>query len=117
MDSPPLPVDAVIVLCTAPKEGGHDLRLARELVNRRLAACVNIVPGVLSVYRYGGAIHEDAEVQLVIKTTAQRLDAMRAWLEDAHPYEVPEILALSVRGGSERYLQWMGEQTSPLAPT
>jgi periplasmic divalent cation tolerance protein len=84
-------------------------RIARELVERGLAACVNIVPGVTSVYRWQGRIETDAEHLLVIKTTAEGFEALRAGILSLHPYEVPEVLALPVRGGHGAYLAWLDE--------
>jgi len=84
-------------------------RLARALVERRLAACVNLVPGVVSHYRFLGELHRDDEWLLVIKTRAERLDALRAALVELHPYEVPELVALEISGGNEPYLRWLDE--------
>lgn len=103
---------AIVILCTAPAEGGHAERLARGLVTAGLAACVNLVGGVRSVYRWQGEIHDDAEVQLVIKTRSDRFDEVAAWLAAQHPYAVPEILALDVSRGSPAYLEWLATQTT-----
>ncbi len=86
-------------------------RLARALVERRLAACVSIVPSVVSHYRYQGELHRDAELLLVIKTRAERVDALRAAFTELHPYDVPELVALEVTTGHAPYLQWLDEQT------
>ncbi|MEM9194674.1 MAG: divalent-cation tolerance protein CutA, partial [Myxococcota bacterium] len=81
----------VVVLCTAPNaEVGADL--AKGLVERRLAACVNVISGVRSFYRWEGKVAVDDEVQLVIKTTESRAEAIEAYLQSAHPYDVPEVL-------------------------
>lgn len=103
---------AVVILCTAPAEGDHATRLARDLVGARLAACVNVISGVRSIYRWEGEVQEDAEVQLVIKTDAHLVDAVTAWLEAHHPYDVPEVLALAVSQGSAAYLAWSAAQTT-----
>ncbi|NJN65085.1 MAG: divalent-cation tolerance protein CutA [Acidobacteria bacterium] len=101
MDAP-----ALIVMCTVPnKDVG--LALARSLVGARLAACVNLVPGLTSVYRWQGAIHEDGESLLVIKTTAARLDALRLRIVAEHPYDVPEIVAIETASVHEPYLAWL----------
>ena len=84
-------------------------RLARALVERRLAACVNVVPGVVSYYRWRGELQRDAERLLVIKTRAERLPALREALRELHPYELPELIALEITGGSEAYLSWLDE--------
>jgi periplasmic divalent cation tolerance protein len=95
----------VIVLTTlganADAEG-----LARVLVTEGLAACVNILPVMRSVYRWQGAIHTDDERQLVIKTTAERLDALETRVQALHPYELPEWLVISA-DASDRYSDWL----------
>lgn len=95
-----------MVLCTFP-----DVEQAREiaavLVERRLAACVNLLPGVESIYRWEGKVERAGEVLAVIKTT--RYPELEAALKDLHPYEVPEILALPVAAGLAGYLKWLGE--------
>ena len=83
--------------------------LARALVGRRLVACVNVVPGVRSIYRWKGEVHEDAEALLVMKTDAQRLPSLTAAVEELHSYDVPELIALPVASGSQPYLDWIGE--------
>ena len=95
-----------LVLCTCP-ERETALRLARALVEERLAACVSLVPGVTSVYRWEGAIQEDAEVQLLIKTRADRVRSLIARIGQLHPYEVPEIIAIPITEGSAAYLRWV----------
>ena len=86
--------------------------LARTLVDERLAACVNVLPVMTSVYRWQGGLEQEREQQLVIKTARGRLPALEARLRQLHPYEVPEFLVLDVSGGSEAYLRWLGESTS-----
>jgi periplasmic divalent cation tolerance protein len=102
---------AIVILCTAPVDDDHAARLARGLVDARLAACVNLVPGVRSFYRWKGNVEDDAEVQLVIKTRPERFEAVAAWLDEHHPYDEPEILALPVTAGSDTYLSWVEQQT------
>lgn len=102
--------DAILVLTTAP-DADVASRLARGLVDAKLAACVNLIAGVTSVYRWEGKVHEDPEVQLLIKTRDALLPAVEAWLDTHHPYDVPELVALSVAGGSNAYLSWLREQT------
>jgi periplasmic divalent cation tolerance protein len=88
-------------------------RLARELIEHRLAACVSIIEGVGSTYRWRGAVTEQREILLLVKTTAHRLSHLQDWLQRSHPYEVPEILALEALSGSAPYLRWLIEETEP----
>ncbi len=97
-----------IVLCTGPDEATAR-RLAGMLVESHLAACVNIVPGIRSIYEWQGRIENDEEVLMVIKTDGARFDALCERLRLAHPYEVPEILKLNVDGGLPAYLDWMAD--------
>ena len=87
-------------------------RIARALVERRLAACVNVVAGVVSFYRWKGAVEKEEERLLVIKTRAERLEALREALVELHPYEVPELVALPVEAGHAPYLAWLDESVS-----
>ncbi len=81
--------------------------VARTLVDEQLAACVNIVGSIKSIYRWQGELHEDREVLAILKTTDDRLDALRARLIALHPYELPEVVALPVAGGHAPYLAWV----------
>ena len=96
--------------CTCP-DAGSAARIAEALVESRLAACVNQVPGLRSVYRWEGAIERADEVLLVIKTTGNRLEALTARIHELHPYELPEVIAFEVAGGLSAYLDWVAEQT------
>ena len=87
-------------------------RIARSLVERRLAACVNVVPGVVSVYRWKGEVCRDEERLLVIKTRGDRLEALREALVGLHPYELPELVAVPIAAGHEPYLAWLDESVS-----
>ncbi len=87
-------------------------RLARALVERRLAACVNVVPGVVSHYRWQGELQRDEERLLVIKTRAERIEALRDALRELHPYELPELVAFEITAGSPEYLKWLDEGVS-----
>jgi periplasmic divalent cation tolerance protein len=82
-------------------------RLARALVERRLAACVNVVPGVVSHYRWKGELQRDEERLLVIKTRSERIEALREALRELHPYELPELVAFEISEGSPDYLKWL----------
>ena len=99
---------AVIVLSTFPADQ-DPAALARTLIEERLAACVNVLPPMQSMYRWQGRIEQATEHQLVIKTTAERVEALKARLTELHPYDVPEILVLPAAGGSDAYLAWVAE--------
>jgi periplasmic divalent cation tolerance protein len=100
---------ALVVLCTVSSlEEGR--RMARELVEQRLAACVNLLPKVESVYRWQGVVESAEEVLLVVKTTPARFAELKEKIAELHSYEVPEILALPVSDGSSRYLEWLSGQ-------
>jgi periplasmic divalent cation tolerance protein len=103
-----------LCLATAPEKSAAEL--ARALVTERLAACVNIVPGVRSIYRWEGAVEESAEVLLLAKTTPEQREALEARLRELHPYECPELLVLDVRSGIEEYLGWVAASTGPEQP-
>lgn len=98
----------VIVLTTFPADGDAEA-LARTIVDERLAACVNLLPPMQSVYRWEGKVEQAAERQLVIKTMADRVEQLKARLTELHPYDVPEFLVIKVSDGSESYLRWVEE--------
>ncbi|XP_053823883.1 protein CutA-like isoform X2 [Vidua chalybeata] len=87
--------------------------LARALVQQRLAACVNIIPGVTSVYTWQGKLEEDSEVLLMIKTRSSRVPALSDFVRSQHPYEVPEVVALPVAQGNPPYLRWVRDSVPP----
>jgi periplasmic divalent cation tolerance protein len=89
---------------------GKGLAVARTLVDERLVACVNVLPPMTSVYRWQGEVQQDAEEQVVIKTTTDRLAALEQRLRELHPYEVPEFLVITADSGSEAYLKWVGAE-------
>ena len=101
--------DAVVVLTTLGADADA-AAMARTLVDERLAACVNVLPVMLSVYRWKGAVEQDREQQLVIKTAASRVAALEARVRELHPYELPEFLVLSA-SGSRAYLDWIGAES------
>ena len=98
--------DFVVALTTVPADFDA-AGLAKTLVERELAACVNVLPGVTSVYRWKGAVESDAEQQLVIKTTADKVAALDDAIAALHPYDVPEFIVLPIVAGSGRYLAWL----------
>ena len=100
--------DAVLVLTTIGADAGA-AELARALVEEHLAACVNVLPAMTSIYRWKGGVEQDQERQIIIKTTRARVDALAARLRKLHPYEVPEFLVIGVSDGSDAYLAWLGE--------
>jgi len=104
-------MSALIVYCTVPDQDVAD-RLARRLVEERLAACVNRITGVVSTYAWQGEVKTDAELLLLIKTTRTRFDALRARIVELHPYELPEIVAVDVALGLPDYLEWIESATA-----
>ncbi|MGH8294174.1 MAG: divalent-cation tolerance protein CutA [Steroidobacteraceae bacterium] len=98
----------MVILTACPDEAVAS-RIARELVESRLAACVSRVGPVRSTYRWHGAIQDEPEVLLVIKTVSARFQELEMRLKSLHPYEVPEIIALQVAAGSAEYLSWLEE--------
>jgi periplasmic divalent cation tolerance protein len=96
----------VVVLSTVGTAEDAE-RIARALVEGGLAACVNVVPAVTSIYRWKGKLEREEERLLVIKTRAERFEALREALVALHPYDVPEVLALPVSAGHEPYLEWL----------
>ena len=106
----------LVALCTAPDEQTAT-DLARRLVEEKLAACVNIIGPVRSIYRWDGRIEDEAELQLAIKSHASRADALTAWIGKNHPYDEPELLFLPVEGGAPGYLAWVAAQCAPSGPS
>ena len=103
-----------VLFCTCPTDAAE--RIARELVERRLAACVNVVPNLVSVYRWKGKIQRDTESLLILKTRSERVPEIEAALPEIHPYDVPELIALPVEQGAKAYLDWVLEVTAPRPP-
>ncbi|HEX5138654.1 MAG TPA: divalent-cation tolerance protein CutA [Planctomycetota bacterium] len=100
---------ARVLLCTCPFDAAE--KIARGLLERRLVACVNALPGVVSRYWWKGTLQRDEETLLVMKTEAPRVAEVVAALKDLHPYEVPELLSLPVDAGAEPYLAWVRDET------
>ena len=100
----------LLLLTTTPAD--HAERIARALVDERVAACVNVVPGVVSIYRWKGAVTRDDEVLLVIKTRDDKLAALREAIRRVHPYEVPEIVAISPVDVDAAYARWVDDETA-----
>lgn len=102
-----------VVLCNVPPDRAEDI--ARALLEARLAACVNIIPGVTSLYWWKGAICRDEESTLLIKTRADLMGALTEAIRKIHPHDVPEVISLPIEGGegNEAYLQWVARETGP----
>jgi periplasmic divalent cation tolerance protein len=102
--------DYVLVLTTLPADADAPA-FARRLVELRLAACVNLLPPMESVYRWEGQIEQEPERQIVIKTARERLPALWDGVRDLHPYDIPEFVVLPIIDGNDAYLRWIGEST------
>jgi periplasmic divalent cation tolerance protein len=100
--------DKLLVLTTAGSEA-EAKKIAERLVERRLAACVNIVPRIHSVYRWEGKVEHAEEFLLLIKTLKRKEDQVRAAIQELHSYELPECISIPIEGGSPKYLQWITE--------
>jgi periplasmic divalent cation tolerance protein len=100
-----------LALTTAP-DPETARRLGHALVEEKLVACANLVPGLSSIYRWKGEVQNDAEVLLLLKTQRSRLPRLKERLPELHPYEVPELLALPIADGLASYYQWVVEETS-----
>jgi periplasmic divalent cation tolerance protein len=109
-------VPSMAVVLTTVGAGADAESLARTLVAERLAACVNVLPLMTSVYRWRGAVEQEREQQLVIKTWFNRLEALEVRLRTLHPYELPEFVVLPA-AASEGYARWVKEATTPSAPS
>jgi periplasmic divalent cation tolerance protein len=103
--------EALLVLTTAGSREEAN-RIAEALVERRLAACVNVLPGVRSIYRWQGSVHRDDEWLLVSKTRRDAYEALAAAIRELHSYDTPEIVALDVDRGDPKYLAWLAEQVA-----
>lgn len=104
--------DVLVVLCTFPA-GDAAAAAAERLVEERLAACVNLISGMRSVYRWKGQVTKDEETLAVIKTTSDRFAALKVRLIELHTYDTPEVIALEVERGHVPYLDWVRDMTTP----
>ena len=109
-NSYPMRMPALLCFNTCPDPATAE-RLATQLVEERLAACVQVLPGLRSVYRWQGALERSEEVLLLIKTTPERYAALQERLPTLHPYELPELVAVEASAGLPAYLQWLGDET------
>ena len=103
--------DAVVVLTTVTSND-EAIALVRELVERRLVACGTILPGARSIYRWEGKLADESEVVVLLKTQSAQVNALKSAFAELHPYTVPELLALPVADGLQRYLGWIGTETA-----
>jgi periplasmic divalent cation tolerance protein len=106
--------NALVVLVTTPNVEEAS-RIADALVGGRLAACVNILSGIESVYRWEGRVARDSETLMVIKTTDERYADLEEQIKALHSYTTPEVIAIRVERGAEAYLKWLGESVAPQA--
>ncbi|MDP2158463.1 MAG: divalent-cation tolerance protein CutA [Nitrospirota bacterium] len=102
--------DFVVVLITAPNEDAA-AKMANEIVSSRLAACVNIIRNVRSIYHWQGKIEDEGEVLMLVKTRKEFFRDLEKRVKEIHPYTVPEIIAIPILEGSAEYLQWLSEET------
>jgi periplasmic divalent cation tolerance protein len=111
-----MPTPHQLVLCACPDQAtAHNI--AEQLVDRQLAACVNILPGITSVYQWQGKRENSQEHLLLIKTTHAAYEALEQALSNLHPYELPEIIAVPIARGSDAYLDWISQSVAPKGST
>ncbi|MGQ0586191.1 MAG: divalent-cation tolerance protein CutA [Gammaproteobacteria bacterium] len=101
--------DVLVVLVTCPPDKAQGI--AQALVEERVAACVNLVPSLTSVYRWKGEVHQEGEALLLVKTTKDRFEALKQAVLKHHPYELPEVIAFTVDRGHTPYLDWVIESS------
>lgn len=109
-------MSVLLCLCSCPDDASAT-RIADALVGERLAACVSIVPGVRSVYRWHGKVERAGEMLLLVKTSAARADTLRERIVALHPHELPEVIMVETNGGLPAYLDWVAAETTPVAPS
>ncbi len=103
-----MPDSALVILTTLPSSA-HAKKLGRKILQKKYAACINIVKGVESLFWWKGKIDQAKESLLLIKTRKSRFERLRTFIEKNHPYSVPEIIALPIQKGNRAYLKWLGE--------
>src|SRR5688572_17897250 len=106
-----MPPNAIVILTTVASVD-EAVTLIRALLERRLIACGNILPGVRSIYRWEGKVADEQEVIVLLKTRASRVEALEMAFGELHPYKLPELLALPVSAGLHKYLEWIDDETS-----
>jgi periplasmic divalent cation tolerance protein len=105
--------DVIVVFCTCPNRRVGE-KIGRTLVEERLAACANVVPGLTSIYRWEGKICRDREVLLIVKTRRLKYTVLARRIKSLHPYSVPEILGIPIARGNSEYLSWVLDSSSPI---
>ena len=103
-----------LVLCTVPDRECAE-QIAEALVAEQLAACVNIIPGIASVYRWKGGVEKDEELLLLIKTSQDTYESLEQRIHTLHPYELPEIIAVSIQAGQKDYIKWIENSLTTLS--
>lgn len=101
-----IPSHAVVALCSCPDQAVAE-QLAHELVHRKWSACVQILPSITSIYVWQDNVCQENEVLLVIKTVTETIPAIKDWIVDAHPYDVPELIVMPVIAGAQSYMDWL----------
>lgn len=101
-----VPGESSIAYVTTPNEESAR-KISRELVSRKLCACVNIIPNIQSIYEWEGKINEDLEYLLMIKTTTDKIEALTTWVRENHPYSVAEVISVKIENGNPPYLDWI----------
>eukprot|EP01063_Lacrimia_lanifica_P010564 TRINITY_DN17294_c0_g2_i1.p2 TRINITY_DN17294_c0_g2~~TRINITY_DN17294_c0_g2_i1.p2 ORF type:complete len:128 (+),score=48.77 TRINITY_DN17294_c0_g2_i1:125-508(+) len=105
------PEDISVVWVTAPVDKVDTL--AAGIINSRLAACVNIMPQVKSVYEWEGKVENEAEGLMMIKTRTDRIEDLKAWVSEHHPYDCPELISVKLQDGLPGYLSWVAKNAAP----
>jgi len=104
--------NAIVIFITAGSMNDGE-KIARALVEDRLAACCNIIPGIQSIYRWKGQVNQDQEVLLIVKSVVERIEDIKKRVRELHAYEVPELIVLTISDGLQDYLQWIEKETAP----
>jgi periplasmic divalent cation tolerance protein len=99
----------VLITCPSPEEAEN---LSKKILSERLAACVNIINSVHSLFHWQGKIEDDQESLMIVKTRSVLLDQLKTFVQENHPYDVPEVIALPIVGGSDDYMEWMKSETT-----
>lgn len=99
-----------VVLVSIPRDEAN--KLAKSLVENHLAACINVVPKIESYFWWDNKLEHDEEALLIIKTTQQRFDELRAWVVENHPYDLPEVISLPLSDGLSDYIEWVKKETA-----